>query len=78
MVPFALVAPGIEYKCGRQVALVALIANFATRWRFLHQLQICPSGGASCMSCKSGHQVAPLALVSNLVTRGHHFHKSQI
>ena len=34
-----------------------------------HQLQICPPGGATCISCKFFHQVAPFALVGNLATR---------
>ena len=35
----------------------------ATRWRYLNWLQIWPTGGGSCISCKLGHQVAQLTLV---------------
>ena len=54
--------------------LLALVVNLATRWRYLHQLQIWPPGGATCISCKLAHQVAPLALVQNLVIRWRHLH----
>ena len=39
---------------GHQVALLALIANLVTRWRYLYQLQIGPPDGATCISCKLG------------------------
>ena len=56
---------------------LALVANLTTRWRHLHQLQIWPTDGATCISCKFGHQMAPLALVANLATRWHHLHELQ-
>ena len=59
---------------GPQMALLALVVNLATRWHCLHQLQIWPLGGASCISCKLGHQMAPLALVPKLATRLHRLH----
>ena len=32
------------------MALLALIANLTTRWRYLHQMQILPPDGATCIA----------------------------
>ena len=61
-------------KCSNNMALLALVAYLATRWRHLHQLQIWPPDGTTCISSKSGHQMAQLALVQNLVIRWRHLH----
>ena len=65
---------------------LALVKILATRWRYLHWLQMWSPGGttcisckfdqlgeAPCISCKSDDQVAPPALVQNLVFRWRHF-----
>ena len=49
-----------------QMAPLALVANFTTRWCQLH------------LSCKIGHQMVPLALVAILTTRWRHLHNLQI
>ena len=36
------------------------------------RLQICPPGGATCISCKLGHQVAQHELIRNVVIRWRH------
>ena len=48
-------------KFCHQMVPFALVVNLATRWCYLHQLQIVPPGGATCIWSKFGHQVAPLA-----------------
>ena len=63
-------------KFGNKMAPLTLVANLATRWCHLHQLQIWPPDSATCISCKFCHQMAPLALVANLATRWRHLHKS--
>ena len=42
------------------------VANFTTSWlqTHLHQLQIWPPGGATCVDCKFGYQMAELASVA--------------
>ena len=67
-------ATRISCKLGHQMAPLALVANLATRWRYLHKLQIWPPDGATCISCKFGHQMAPLSFVANLATRWRHLH----
>ena len=37
------------------VVPLALITMLATRWSYMHWLQIWPPGGATCISCKLGH-----------------------
>ena len=57
------------------MAPLALVANFATRWRYLHRMQIWPPDGATCNSCKFGHHIMPLALSNCLVLpRSRHLH----
>ena len=41
---------------------LASVAKLATRWRHLHQLQLWPPDGTTCISCKFSHQVESLAL----------------
>ena len=53
---------------------LALVAKLATRWRHLHELQIWPQDGTTCISCNIDHQMAPLALVANLPTRWRYLH----
>ena len=65
-------------KFGSNMAPLALVANFATRWRHLHSLQIWPPDGAICISCKFGHQMAPLAVLAILTTRWHHLHRLEL
>ena len=65
-------------KFSNNMALLALVAYLATRWRHLYQLQIWPPNGATCISCKFGHQMAPLALVANSGTRWLHLHQQKI
>ena len=36
---------------------LALVAILTTRWRHLHQLQICPPDGATCIDFKVDHQI---------------------
>ena len=45
--------------------------DLTTRWRYLHQLQFWPQGGATRISWKLGHQVA---FIQNLVIRWRHLH----
>ena len=56
------------------MAPLALVAKLATRWRHLHELQIWPQDGTTCISCNIDHQMAPLALVANLPTRWRYLH----
>ena len=64
----------IGYKFGHQMVPLAFITNLATRWRYLHQLQFRPLGGATCI----GWKLAPLAFIQNLVIRWCHLHWLQI
>ena len=41
------------------MAPLALIANLATRWLHLHELQIWPTDGAAWIGSTSGHQMPP-------------------
>ena len=59
------------------MAPLALITNWATRWRYLHQLQFWPLVGATCIIWKLGDQVTSLAFVQNLVIRWRHLHRFQ-
>ena len=43
----------IEYKFGHYLARLASVANLATRWRHLDQLQIGSPSGTTCTSSKS-------------------------
>ena len=61
-------------KFDHQMAPLALVAKLATRWRHLHELQIWPQDGTTCISCNIDHQMAPLALVANLPTRWRYLH----
>ena len=65
-------------KFGNNMATLALVANFATRWHDLQSLKIWPPDGTTCISCKFGHQMAPLALVANMATRWRHLQWLQI
>ena len=60
------------------MAAFILVAKLTTRWRHLHQLQILPPDGATCISYKVGHQMAPLAFVTKLAARWHFLHCFQI
>merc|ERR1712051_864915 len=53
----------ISSKFGHQMAPLALVANLATRWHHLHQLQIWSPSGTTCFGSKFGHQLAPFALL---------------
>ena len=48
------------------MAPLALVANMATRWHHLHELQIWPPDGATCISRKFAHQIALLVLTTRL------------
>ena len=65
-------------KFSNTMTPLALVTNFATRWRHLHKLQIWQPDGATCISCKFGNHMATLALFPNLATRWHHLHWLQI
>ena len=56
------------------MAPLVLVLELATRWRHLHELQIWPQDGTTCISCNIDHQMAPLALVANLPTRWRYLH----
>ena len=68
-------------KFSNNMSTLALVPNLATRWRHLHELQLWPPDGATCIthqkfatyaiSCKFDHQMAPLALVANLANIWH-------
>ena len=51
---------------------LALVSNWATRWRHFHWLQIYPPGGATCIDCKLGHQ-GPSLVLDAKATRRHNF-----
>ena len=48
-------------KFGNNMATLALVANYPTRWR-------------PCISCKFGPHMAPLTLVPNSATRWRYLH----
>ena len=49
-------------KFDHQMALLALVAKLATRWRHLLELKNWPPDGATCISCKFSHQLESLGL----------------
>ena len=68
----------IDYKFSHQMASLASVVIFATRWCHSHQLKIGPPSDTTCICSKLGHQVAPLALVPKLAIRWRHLQILQI
>ena len=59
---------------GHHMKILAMIANLFNGWCHLHQLQIWPPSGTTCIGSTFSHQVAPLALFPKLATRSRHLH----
>ena len=64
----------ISCNVGHEVASLALITNFATRWGYFHGLRNWPPGGAP----RKLATTWLFASVTNLVTRWRHLHQLQI